>query len=142
MINTLEKVREFAQAFTPNQCGFRTYNSPTKQIAALRLQLLIEEVGELAHGLAKDDPMEILDALSDIQYVLDGAYLAFGLDRFKEAAFMEVHRSNMSKLGSDGKPIINGAGRVVKSQHYREPNLPKVVNDILLNGLTGETING
>lgn len=98
-----------------------------KQIPAnttfLRLQLIQSELAELALALAQGDRVGALDALSDIQYVLDGTYLALGLQDLKVAAFREVHRSNMTKLGPDGKPVHDKAGRVVKGPDYEPPNL-------------------
>ncbi len=70
----------------------------------LRLNLLQEELDELREALEQGNIVEALDALTDLQYVLDGAYLSFGLQALKKAAFDEVHRSNMMrKLGADGK---------------------------------------
>lgn len=89
----------------------------------LRLQLLQEEVGELAEAFAEGDIVAVLDALTDIQYVLDGCYLACGLQGVKDAAFAEVQRSNMTKLDAQGNPVINAAGRVVKSDQYSPPKL-------------------
>lgn len=70
---------------------------PSKERAALRVSLLAEELKELEQAIADNDMVEVADALCDIQYVLSGAILEFGLgDKFK-ALFDEVHRSNMSK---------------------------------------------
>lgn len=96
--------------------------------AFIRLQLIQEELSELAQSFATTDIVESLDALTDLQYVIDGTYLALGMnDKLKEAAFDEVHRSNMSKLGEDGKPILNEAGRVQKGPRYFKPNLADVL---------------
>jgi len=70
---------------------------PSKKRCELRINLLQEELNELKEAIYNDDLVEIADALSDIQYVLSGAVLEFGLaNRFK-ALFDEVQRSNMSK---------------------------------------------
>lgn len=98
----------------------------------IRLQLLVEETGELARGIGKRDLVEVLDALSDISYVTDGAYLTFGMGGCKPAADAEVHRSNMSKLGADGRPIVDASGRVVKSAVYTRPELGQIVRDAIL----------
>lgn len=92
-------------------------------ILLLRLQLLQEELAELAEAMANGDLVECLDALADQQYVLDGAILALGMQNIFLDAFKEVHRSNMTKLDEFGKPIINEAGRVVKSNRYKPPDL-------------------
>jgi predicted HAD superfamily Cof-like phosphohydrolase len=94
-----------------------------KNVCLLRLQLIQEELGELAEAMALKDPVAALDALCDLRYVLDGTTLALGLHHAFPGAFAEVHRSNMSKLDADGNPVINEAGRVVKSDRYRPPEL-------------------
>lgn len=93
----------------------------------IRLQLCQEELAELAQGMINRDPVECLDALTDMTYVADGTYLTLGLGHYKLAATAEVHASNMSKLGEDGKPIISEAGRVVKGPNYKRPDLRGVL---------------
>lgn len=93
----------------------------------LRLRLLREEVDELEDSMWEKDPVKALDALTDIQYVLDGAFLALGLAAFKHAAAVEVHRSNMSKAGADGKPILDDGGKVLKGPNYSPPNLAAIL---------------
>jgi predicted HAD superfamily Cof-like phosphohydrolase len=67
----------------------------------------------------------VADALTDILYVTYGAGHAFGINLDK--CFQEVHRSNMSKLGEDGKPIYRSDGKVLKGPNFFEPNLEKYV---------------
>jgi len=70
---------------------------PKKDRADLRVRLIAEELDELKEAIANNDMVEVADALCDIQYVLSGAVLEFGLgDKFVEL-FEEVQRSNMSK---------------------------------------------
>lgn len=90
---------------------------------ALRIALLEEELNELRAALSDRDPVEALDALTDLQYILDGTYLALGLGHLKRAAFDEVHRSNMSKLGADGEPVRRNDGKILKGPNYSKPNL-------------------
>lgn len=90
--------------------------------------LLREEVDELEEALNKRDTVGVLDALTDIQYVLDGAYLNLGFKDFKVKALLEVHRSNMSKLGVDGKPIYREDGKVLKGPHYSPPDLRGILS--------------
>lgn len=92
-----------------------------------RLALLIEEVSELAYALQRCSLEKTLDALCDIQYVLDGATLTFGLDGVFHEAFSRVHESNMSKLGPDGKPVVNDAGKVLKGVNYKQVQLRDLV---------------
>lgn len=98
-----------------------------KEVNKLRVSLLKEEVGELESALKKRDPVAVLDALTDIQYVLDGAYLALGFHGMKDAATREVHRSNMSKLGADGKPIRREDGKILKGPNFTPPDLGKII---------------
>jgi predicted HAD superfamily Cof-like phosphohydrolase len=71
---------------------------PVKDRCELRINLLREELQELEDAIKDNDLVEVADALCDIQYVLSGAILEFGLgDRFAEL-FAEVQRSNMSKV--------------------------------------------
>lgn len=95
--------------------------------SVLRLQLLTEELAELARGIQRRDLLEIYDALVDLQYVLDGTFLHFGLQDLKEAGLREVHRSNMSKLDKDGKPMKQPSGRVLKSPEYSPPDLKSIL---------------
>ncbi len=123
---TLEQVQEFHETYgLPVRSDIDLSCEQTKQ---LRINLLQEELDELKEALANDDPQETLDALIDLQYVLDGAFLSFGLQAVKELAFDEVHRSNMSKLGADGKPIRReGDGKVMKGPNYFAPDLSKFI---------------
>jgi len=97
----------------------------------IRLQLIQEELAELAAGMISRDPVECLDALNDLSYVVDGTYLTLGLQDGKLPGMREVHRSNMSKLGPDGKPIISDAGRVVKGPDYEPPDLRPIVEELM-----------
>ena len=125
---TLDRVQEFHEAY-----GLPVENLPNitdEQTKELRINLLAEELDELKEALEQNDLVEVLDALTDLQYVLDGAYLSFGLQRYKESAFDEVHTSNMSKLGSDGKPIRReGDGKVLKGPNYMPPNLKTILDE-------------
>ena len=93
----------------------------------LRLSLILEEYTELEDAIAEGHMEGIADALTDILYVTYGAGHAFGIDLDK--CFEEVQRSNMSKLGADGKPIYRDDGKIMKGPNYSEPDLRKVLND-------------
>jgi len=95
-------------------------NEKTNQ---LRLDLISEELEELKNAMASKDLLEVADALTDILYVTYGAGHAFGINLDK--CFDEVQNSNMSKLGSDGKPIYNESGKVMKGPDYFKPDLSK-----------------
>lgn len=90
-------------------------------LARLRVDLVQEEVGEFAAASEQADLIGIADALADIVYVAYGAALTYGIDL--DAVLREVHRSNMSKLGSDGKPVLRADGKVLKSDRYVRPDI-------------------
>lgn len=96
----------------------------------LRVNLLQEELNELDSALFHGDIIATLDALTDLQYVLDGAYLSLGFHRHKNAALAEVHRSNMSKLGADGRPVYRADGKVTKGPSYSPPDLAAVMQHV------------
>ena len=98
---------------------------PSQKITSLRQDLIKEELDELKEAINNNDIKEVADALTDILYVTYGAGHAFGINLDK--CFEEVQNSNMSKLGSDGKPIFNDKGKVMKSKNYFKPNLKKIV---------------
>ena len=91
----------------------------------LRYDLIKEELDELEHAMNTNNLKEIADALTDILYVTYGAGCAYGIDL--DQCFKEVQKSNMSKLGADGKPIYNEKGKVMKGPNFFEPNLKKFV---------------
>tara|TARA_B100000945_G_C20120117_1_gene474399 strand:- start:22 stop:393 length:372 start_codon:yes stop_codon:yes gene_type:complete len=96
---------------------------PSNKIVKLRYDLIKEELDEFEQAIKDKNLKEIADSLTDILYVTYGAGHAFGIDLDK--CFDEVQRSNMSKLGQDGKPIYNENGKVMKGPNYFEPDLGK-----------------
>jgi len=94
---------------------------PNEEITHLRLELIAEELDELYDAIENKDIVEVADALTDILYVTYGAGHSFCIDLDK--CFAEVQRSNMSKLGEDGKPIYREDGKVMKGPNYSEPDL-------------------
>ena len=98
---------------------------PNDKIKQLRYDLIKEELDELEKAMKTNNLKEIADALTDILYVTYGAGHAYGIDLDK--CFTEVQRSNMSKLGKDGKPIYNEKGKVMKGPDFFEPDLKKFI---------------
>jgi len=96
---------------------------PNEKIVKLRYDLIKEELEELNQAIKDKDIKEVADALTDILYVTYGAGHAFGVDLDK--CFNEVQQSNMSKIGSNGKPIYNESGKVMKGPDYFKPDLNK-----------------
>ncbi len=117
------KVKEFMKTF-----GQEIKDKPSfsdDKINKLRFDLIKEELDELKEALDNKNLLEVADALTDILYVTYGAGHAFGINL--DACFQEVQNSNMSKLGENGKPIYNDAGKVMKGPNYFKPNLNKFV---------------
>jgi predicted HAD superfamily Cof-like phosphohydrolase len=96
-----------------------------RALARLRVALLQEEVGEFVAASERGDLNGVADALADIVYVAYGTALTYGIDL--DAVLHEVHRSNMSKLDSDGKPLIREDGKVLKSERYFPPDIESVL---------------
>ena len=121
--SNLEKVGDFMEAF-----GQRVEMEPTWpdfNTRELRLELIQEELEELSDAVADRDMIQIADALTDLLYVVYGAGHSFGLDL--DECFEEVHRSNMSKLGENGRPIYREDGKVMKGPGYFEPDLEGIL---------------
>ena len=137
-------VVEFHEAFGAPVAW--TPGIPDEERRKLRCSLLLEEVVEFCQAsgfsphvqtvggaikfdlwkLAADpDLVEAADALADIRYVTDGAALEWGIPL--EKCLREVHRSNMSKLGEDGKPILRADGKILKGPHFTLPDLASIL---------------
>lgn len=123
-MDTLALVREWHEAF-----GVPVEPAPVIPASRIQMRLAIleEEVRELRAAAEAGDLVETLDALCDIQYVLDGTFLEFGLHGAKAPAMAEVHASNMSKLGADGCPVLRADGKVLKGPGFRRPDLARFV---------------
>ena len=123
-MTNFEKVGLFMKTF-----GQEVKNRPSlssEKINNLRISLIEEELKELKDALFNKDIKEVADALTDILYVTYGAGHAFGINL--DDCFSEVQKSNMSKLGNDGKPIYNEHGKVMKGPNYFEPDLKKFLS--------------
>jgi predicted HAD superfamily Cof-like phosphohydrolase len=93
----------------------------------LRFRLMEEENNEYLEAVKKKDIVEVADALGDMLYILCGTILDHGLQYKIEAVFDEIHRSNMSKLDENGKPIYRNDGKVLKGPNYFKPNLESIL---------------
>jgi predicted HAD superfamily Cof-like phosphohydrolase len=119
-----EQVKEFHEAFgvtNRDNPGF-----PDLKTRLLRIALIEEELEELINAEAQGDLVEVADALCDLDYVINGMALQYGINL--DVCFAEVHASNMSKLGADGKPILREDGKVLKGPGYFRPNLSPLLN--------------
>ena len=123
-MSNFNKVGIFMKTF-----GQEVKNKPsfsTDKINKLRIDLIKEELDELKEAMDNNDLLEVADALTDILYVTYGAGLAYGIDL--DECLLEVHESNMSKLGDDGKPIYREDGKVLKPDTYFPPDLKNVLS--------------
>ena len=125
-MTNFEKVGIFMKTF--GQEVKTTSELAEDKINKLRVSLIEEELDELKAAIKDNDIKEVADALTDILYVTYGAGHAFGINLDK--CFEEVQNSNMSKLGSDGKPIYNDTGKVMKGPNYFKPDLSKFISKI------------
>jgi len=122
-MTNFERVKKFMKTF--GQEIKEKASFPEDKITALRYDLIKEELGELKQAMDQKDLKEVADALTDILYVTYGAGHAFGINLDK--CFEEVQNSNMSKLDTNGKPIYNDKGKVMKGPNYFKPDLEKFV---------------
>ncbi len=125
-MTNFQKVKTFMQTFGQEVKSKPSFS--TEKINDLRFSLIQEELDELKLAIDNKDLLEVADALTDILYVTYGAGHAFGIDLDK--CFEEVQNSNMSKLGNNGKPIYNDAGKVMKGPNFFKPDLSKFVKKI------------
>ncbi len=122
-MTNFQKVKTFMEIFGQEVKSKPSFSS--EKINDLRYNLIKEELEEFKEAIDKKDLLEAADALTDLLYVTYGAGHAFGINL--DDCFNEVQNSNMSKLGTDGKPIYNDAGKVMKGPNYFKPNLSKFV---------------
>jgi predicted HAD superfamily Cof-like phosphohydrolase len=119
------QVGDFHRAY-----GLPIRDMPTVAVGSdqteLRLALIEEEVGELAAAARAGDLIGVADALADIVYVAYGTAHVYGIDL--DAVLDEVHASNMTKLGADGRPIRRADGKVLKGPSYRPPDIAAVLD--------------
>lgn len=96
---------------------------------ALRFNLMDEENKEYLEAATANDMVEVADALGDMLYILCGTILEHGMQYKIEEVFEEIQRSNMSKLGVDGKPIYREDGKVLKGPNYFKPNIEAILKE-------------
>ncbi len=93
----------------------------------LRFNLMDEENKEYLEAASNNDLVEVADALGDMLYILCGTILEHGMQHKIEEVFEEIQRSNMSKLGADGKPIYREDGKVLKGPNYFKPDIKGIL---------------
>ncbi|MBX7070146.1 MAG: hypothetical protein K1X38_12220 [Microthrixaceae bacterium] len=97
-------------------------------LLALRRELIDEERRELDEALTAGNLIGVADALGDLVYVIYGAALTFGIDL--DAVIAEIHRSNMTKLGDDGRPVVRDDGKVLKGPRYEPPDVAGILRQL------------
>lgn len=126
MKNKLKAVQEFHTAFKLN-----IQNKPTIAISEdrkkLRFELMKEENEEYLEAAKNNNLVEVADALGDMLYILCGTIIEHGMQDKIEEVFNEIQRSNMSKLGDNGKPIYREDGKVLKGPNYFRPNIKAIL---------------
>ncbi|QSB28486.1 hypothetical protein D0809_10160 [Flavobacterium circumlabens] len=126
MKKQIDAVKEFHTAFKIGHSETPVADlGETKKY--LRYNLMKEENEEYLDAAQKNDLVEIADALGDMMYILCGTIIEHGLQDKIEAVFDEIQRSNMSKLGEDGKPIYREDGKVMKGPNYFKPDFSKLL---------------
>jgi predicted HAD superfamily Cof-like phosphohydrolase len=128
MKKQLDSVTAFHQAFT-----LTLNHAPVadlgESVHMLRYNLMKEENEEYLEAAKNGDAVEIADAVGDMLYILCGTIISHGLQHKIEAVFDEIQRSNMSKLGADGKPIYREDGKVLKGPDYFKPDFSSILAD-------------
>ena len=124
--NELNAVAKFHDAFGIESTDSPSVNIP-KQTILLRHNLMKEENEEYLEAAQKNDLIEVADALGDMLYILCGTILSHGMQHKITEVFNEIQRSNMSKLGRDGKPIYREDGKVLKGPNYFKPDIAAVL---------------
>jgi predicted HAD superfamily Cof-like phosphohydrolase len=137
MQDLILKVKDFQQTF--DQVVNRKPTLVDLELANLRFELMKEENEEYIQAVIDKDVVEVADALGDQLYILIGTILSHVMQEVIVDVFNEIHRSNMSKLDENGKPIINGQngvlditrelGKVLKSPRYSKPNFDKILKN-------------
>ena len=128
MKTKINAVKAFHEAFA---IGYQT--QPVAKLSdqklKLRFDLMDEENKEYLEAAKNNDLVEVADALGDMLYILCGTIIEHGMQDKIEAVFNEIQRSNMSKLGADGKPIYREDGKVMKGPNYFKPNIGAILDE-------------
>lgn len=126
MIEELKKVQNFHQTFQQTDAEKPTLLD--QRTWELRHRLMKEETDEYLEACVEGDIVGVADALGDQLYILCGTILKHGLQHKIVEVFNEIHDSNMSKLGVDGKPIFREDGKILKGPGYFKPDIKKILD--------------
>lgn len=127
MKDKIAAVHEFHTAF-----GAGINDKPVADIGKnrnlLRFNLMQEENEEYLEAVNNNDLVETADALGDMLYILCGTIIEHGMQYKIDEVFAEIQRSNMSKLGEDGKPVYREDGKILKGPNYFKPNIKSILD--------------
>ncbi len=127
MKNKIAAVKAFHDSF-----GLGMKDLPTAKLDVnknlLRYKLMREENEEYLDAANNQDLVEVADALGDMLYILCGTIIEHGMQHKIEEVFNEIQKSNMSKLGADGKPIYREDGKVLKGPNYFKPDIKSILD--------------
>lgn len=118
-MTNFEKVLEFHQVFEA-KIG-ETPHIPDDKLNLLRVGLIEEELDELKEAISNNDLVELADALGDILYVTYGFAVTAGIPI--DEIFAEIHKSNMSKLDVNGRPLKRDDGKILKGPNFKPPDI-------------------
>lgn len=122
----LAAVREFHETFgqhVAESAGMQPF-----EVELLRLRLIKEEYHEVVDAMSNRGIEDVAKELADLLYVVFGTAVSYGIPM--DEVFREVHASNMSKVGPDGKPIYREDGKVLKGPAYFEPDIRYVLEEV------------
>ena len=126
MKKRISAVHQFHTAF-----GLGIQETPVADLGAkknqLRFELRKEENEEYLEAASNNDLVEVADALGDMLYILCGTIIEHGMQHKIEEVFDEIQKSNMSKLGANGKPIYREDGKVLKGPDYFKPDIRSIL---------------
>jgi len=140
MRKQLEQVQQFHEAFNMHIQGDHSERVAPSTIK-LRKTLIAEEAKEVDEELVNDEynTSNLAKELADLCYVIFGTVITFGIKDEFEAIFDEVHNSNMSKLGEDGKPVYREDGKVLKGKNYFKADISRILNEYKKNKREAKT---
>jgi|ERR1035437_473868 predicted HAD superfamily Cof-like phosphohydrolase len=124
-----DKLKKLIEFHTTYECVWNDEITPVvdEKLVRLRHRLMQEENKEYLEAALSGDKIEIADALGDELYILLGTIITHGLQHKIEEVFDEIHRSNMSKLDENGKPIFREDRKVLKGKNYFKPNIKEII---------------
>lgn len=126
-MSNFDMVKEFHQVYGLELRDKPRFDSNEVMLKLLRTTLMREELAEVEEAMDYDDIGNVAKELADLLYVVYGTAASFGIPI--DAVFAEVHRSNMSKLGEDGKPIYRDDGKVLKGPGYFQADVHKILQE-------------